>query len=170
MLTSERLLIRPVQPDELPSILAVYRECEDFLSLGPVATASIEMVQADLRLSQNEGGVFCGIYDQTSQQMIGVVDFVRSGWEGFSDRAYLSLLMISAPYRSRGIGAEVVRIVEEELMRGQAIKAIAAGVQVNNPGAIRFWQRMGYAIVSEPRAMDDGTVAYNLLKQVEGQG
>jgi hypothetical protein len=51
--------IRPVvqSEPELRRVLAVYQQCEDFLALGPVATASLEMVKADLALSQQEGGL-----------------------------------------------------------------------------------------------------------------
>jgi len=55
--------IRPVEQNEaeLEQVLAVYRQCEDFLALGPVAMASLEMVAADLALSGLKGGTFCAI-------------------------------------------------------------------------------------------------------------
>jgi len=37
-------------------------------------------------------------------------------------------------------------------------------VQVNNPGAIRFWQLMGFAIASGAEPQADGTVCYRLEK------
>ncbi len=43
---------------------------------------------------------------------------------------------------------------------------LRAGVQVNNPGAIRFWQRMGFAITSEAEAQADGTICYQLKKSL----
>ena len=48
--------IRPIAEDDLEAILAVYRQCEDFLALGPQPQASPEMVAADMRQSQAEGG------------------------------------------------------------------------------------------------------------------
>ncbi len=163
---SERVVIRPVDEAEMAALLEVYRASEDFLALGPVAVASEAMVLADLRLSREAGGWFCGIYEKTSGRMIGVVDFVPSGWEGLPNQAFLELLMIAAPYRSQGVGQEVVRLVERAICQDEKVDRIAAGVQVNNPGAIRFWRRMGYAIVSEAKAMADGTVAFELLKQI----
>ncbi len=163
----EHFTIRPVdEAQEASAILEVYRQCEDFLSLGPVAVASPEMVQADLRLSQEEGCTFCGIYDRQSNAMLGIIDFSTSGFNGDPALAFLSLLMIAAPFRGRGLGEAVVQAVEDEIRRAGQARAIESGVQVNNPGSIRFWQRMGYRIVSGPTSMPDGTTVYRLWKDL----
>src|SRR5512137_1136074 len=104
------LEIRPVTRDDLDAILDVYRQCEDFLALGPVATASMDMVLKDLELSRNEGGIFCGIYNE-SGKMIGVFDYVPHDYQGDPHAAYLELLMIAAPFRSHGVGKAVVEAV-----------------------------------------------------------
>jgi len=162
--------IRPIREDaDLPAILEVYRQCEDFLALGPVAKASQAMVQADLKLSKDMNGVFCGIFDRQTGEMLGIVDFVSQGYQGRSGLAYLSLLMIASPWRSHGLGALVVSAVEAEIRKSGQVQSIEAGVQVNNPGAIRFWQRMGYRIVSEAKLHADGTTAFDLRKDWGGQ-
>lgn len=166
MIENNNLIIRPIQAEDLEQVLEIYRQCEDFLALGPVPTASPEMVQADLRLSEGEGGCYCVILDRSSGKMLGVTDFVLGGWQGSPRAAYLSLLMIAAPYRSKGMGAEIVAMLESLIAQNGQIEAIHAGVQVNNPGGIRFWQRMGYQIVSGAEDMGDGTTAYQLLKQI----
>lgn len=158
--------IVPVKPEDEQAIVDVYRLCEDFLALGPVATASIEMVRSDLMLSEKSGGIFCGIFRRLDSQMLGIVDFVPSGWLGDPTAAYLELLMIAAPYRRSGLGAEVVALVEQEIMRNPQILRIEAGVQVNNPSAVRFWQRMGYQIISGPELMPDGTTCFGLVKMI----
>jgi ribosomal protein S18 acetylase RimI-like enzyme len=160
----ESLDIRPVGDADLDAVLEVYRQCEDFLALGPVSYASPGMVQADLKLSRGEGGVFCGVYEQGT--MVGIVDFVPGAFQGDPRHACLSLLMIAAPHRHRGLGRAVVEWVEGEIRQNPAVRSILSGVQVNNPAAIRFWQRMGYRIVSGPEDMPDGTTVYRLEKQV----
>lgn len=164
-LHESELTIRPVAPDEYVAVLDVYRQCEDFLALGPVATASMSMVRADLEHSQNEGGLFCGIFEPDGR-MIGVVDYVPGGYQGDPQAAFLSLLMIAAPFRSRGIGQAVVAALEHEIMQDARVNVILSGVQVNNPGAIRFWQRNGYRIVSAPRLHPDQTTAVDLRKDL----
>lgn len=160
-LTTDQFSIRPVSSDELDAILAVYRQCEDFLALCPVPTASLEMVQVDLQLSASQNGVFCGIYNPDGV-MVGVLDVIPQ-YE--PSAAFLELLMIGAPYRSQGLGEAVVRALEDETRKNPTITAIRAGVQVNNPGAVRFWKRMGFQIVGGPKLIDQ-TTCYDLLKDL----
>ena len=96
-------------------------------------------------------------------EMIGVVDYVSAGYENDPAAAWLELLMIAAPFRSRGLGAEVVRLVEKDIRQNEQVKTICTGTQVDNYGAVRFWQRMGYQIVGEPRVLF-GKGCYDLLK------
>ena len=96
----------------------------------------------------------------------GVVDFVPGGFEGKADTAFLSLLMIALQYRNQGIGIETVRLVEREIQKDTAVTEIRSGVQVNNPAAIRFWQKNGYKIVSGPELLPDTTTAFQLSKKL----
>jgi len=75
-------------------------------------------------------------------------------------------MMIAAPFRSRGLGADVGQAVEEWITVNGCVRTIQAGVQVNNPGALRFWQRMGYNIVSGAENMPDGTTVYHMEKSI----
>ncbi len=161
-----RFHIRPIRSDELDAVLEVYRQCEDFLALGPVPVASMAMVLQDIEISQREGGVFCGIYDAVNGKMIGVVDYVPCGFEGDPHQAYLSLLMIAAPFRQRGVGQVVVEAIEQEIRKAPQVTAILSGVQVNNPQAIQFWQKRGYRIVSGPTLMPDQTTVFALRKDL----
>lgn len=155
--------IHPIVQDELHAVLEVYRQCEDFLALGPVSTASMEMVLSDLELSKRQGGIFCGVY-ALDGRMIGVLDYVPRNFEGNRHAAFLSLLMIAASFRREGIGAAVVAAVEKEVRKDPQITTMLSGVQVNNPQAIRFWQRHGYQIVSGPILHADQTTAFDLRK------
>jgi ribosomal protein S18 acetylase RimI-like enzyme len=165
VIAGRHFTIRPITPGDLNAVFDVYRQCEDFLALGPQPRASMSMVEEDLRHSSAEGGVYCGIFNATGMLM-GIVDVVPRLFEGRPDVAFLSLLMIAAPYRSRGLGAEVVQLVEAEIARDPDVTVIESGVQVNNPVAIRFWQRMGYVITSKPDPMPDGTTVFHLRKQI----
>jgi ribosomal protein S18 acetylase RimI-like enzyme len=161
-ITTDKFSIRPVSPDEIDAVLAVYQQSEDFLALGPVHTASLQMVQADLELSRSQNGVFCGIFDPGGT-MVGVLDVIP---QFDSSSPYLELLMIAAPYRSKGLGAAIVHALESEFRRDPAVTAILAGVQANNLGAVRFWKRMGFQIVGGPILLPDQTICYDLLKEL----
>lgn len=159
------LEIRPVTQDDLDAVFDVYRQCEDFLALGPVSTASMEMVRKDIEISQQEGGVFCGIYTAAGR-MIGVVDYVPGNFEGDPQIADLSLLMIAASFRKQGIGQAIVEAVENEIRKDPQVSTILSGVQVNNPQAEQFWHRHGYRIVSGPTLMPDQTTVFDLRKDL----
>ena len=161
-------IIRPVRPDELDWVLEVYRQCEDFLALGPVPLASMEMVLSDLQISKEAGGIFCGIF-KNDGEMIGVLDYIPQNFEGNPDCAFIELLMIAAPHRRKGLGKEIVQLVEKEIMQNPRIQDVLSGVQVNNLDAIEFWQKAGYLIISGPMLWEDGTTVYRLSKHLSGQ-
>ncbi len=163
-------VLRPVDrnnPAVLAAVLEVYRQCEDFLALGPQPHASPEMVQADLDLSRGAGGIFCGIYLCPSDEMIGVADYIPSGFEGNRQHAFIELLMIAQPFRSLGLGKRIVAGLEAEICKDPLITAIRLGCQVNNYSGMRFWQRCGYRIIGPPTQYPDQTTGCLLEKQVE---
>ena len=53
---------RPLGAGDAEAVFDVYRQCEDFLALGPQPQASAEMVAQDMKLSREQGGLFLGIY------------------------------------------------------------------------------------------------------------
>lgn len=162
----ESLLIRPVTAADLHAVLNVYVQCEDFLALGPVAHATMEMVLADLEISKKAGGIFCGIFSSRGE-MLGVIDYVPSNFAGNPAHAFLELLMIATPYRNQGLGKAVVEQIEAQIRKNPQVTVILSGVQVNNPAGIAFWQKMGYRITSEARRMPDQTTVYDLQKDLK---
>jgi ribosomal protein S18 acetylase RimI-like enzyme len=160
------LEIHPVTPEDLNAVLRVYKQCEDFLALGPVPTASMEMVVKDIEISKGEGGIFCGIYTADGN-MIGIIDYIPGNYQGESQTAFLELLMIADSFRHQGIGKAVVAAIENEIRKDTQITVILSGVQVNNPEAVQFWQRNGYRIISGPELMSDQTTAYGLRKDID---
>jgi ribosomal protein S18 acetylase RimI-like enzyme len=165
LIKSSSLTLRTITPNDTEAILGVYHACEDFLALGPEPKASIKMVLVDLEISRQEGGCFCGIYGPTGN-MLGVVDFVHGEFEGKADTAFFSLIMIAAPYRNQGIGNKTISLIEKEIKKDKHIIEIRSAVQVNNPVAIRFWQKNGYRIVSGPELQPDTTIVYRLSKKL----
>jgi len=165
IIRTDTFIIRPLRDDDLLPVLEVYRQCEDFLARTPKPTASMEIVQEDLALSRQNGGIFCGIYNHTGT-MMGILDVVLSGFEGERGSAFIELLMIGQPYRQRGLGSAVVQALETYIQRDTHVNVILAAVMVNNPVAIRFWERHGYKIVGGPEAEPDGTTVWKLSKLV----
>lgn len=165
IIQGDSFIVRSVGEEELDAVLEVYRQCEDFLALGPQPRASTKMVLDDIAHSKAENGDFCGIYNADGV-MMGILDVIPRGFEGNARHAFISLLMIAAPFRNAGLGTQVIRALEREIVKDDQIEAILSGVQVNNPAAIRFWQNNGYLKISGPERLPDQTVAFRLRKPV----
>lgn len=150
-------------PAVVAALLRVYEQCNDFLALGP-ALASQAMVEADLERARVGGHTVLGITDAETGALVGVLDFLPAGFEGDPEAADLELLMIAAPWRGMGLGEAVFAWLEETLRRDGRARMLYSGVQVNNPKAIRFWQRMGFGITAGPIDMPDQTTVYTLEK------
>jgi len=131
------IVIRPIHRNDIPGILEVYRQSQDFLALRPNPTAPLELVQQDLEISQREGGCFCGISDPQGN-LIGAIDFVPEHFEGCPQQAFISLLMIAAPYRQRGFGQRVIHHIQAKIQKNTRIHTLITAVQVNNPQALHF--------------------------------
>ncbi|GIL14678.1 MAG: hypothetical protein BroJett038_33980 [Chloroflexota bacterium] len=157
--------LRPVTADDLPAVLAVYQQSEDFLALG-TAAASPETVQKDLALSAEAGGIFYGIFDRDGL-MRGVLDVIPAGFGGERFHAFIELLMIAQPYRGAGLGARVLAHIEQSLYRDHHARAVLAAVQTNNPAALRFWARQGYNTIGAPELQPDGTTTVMLRKTLD---
>ncbi len=165
ILIGEGFAVHPVDERDMPALLEVYRGCEDFLALGPVPRASPKMIEDDLKLSRDIGGLYGGIYEDAV--LAGVLDFVPDGWQERPGEAFLELLMLAAPYRGRGLGARVLASLEQRLAAA-GVRVLQAGVQINNPLAIRFWLGHGFVLTSGPKDLPDGTTCYGMAKLLAG--
>ncbi len=164
-LCGEGFEVYPVDERDMAALLEVYRGCEDFLALGPVPHASTSMIEKDLELARSIGGLYGGIVEGGQSGLAGVLDFVPDGYEGQAGEAFLELLMLAAPYRGHGLGARVLAALEQRLMAG-GVRLLRAGVQANNPAAIRFWVGHGFVLTSGPKDLPDGTTCYDMEKQL----
>ena len=187
------MIIRPILDSDLPAVLEVYRQSEDFLALGPDPHASLEMVEKDRALSRQQGGVFCGIFLEEATmnlagfenpsgldrrddalknltgsntnlsgsvgELVGILDYAPN-YNGDPGAAFIELLMLAGPYRGRGLGKAAVDWLLSALHGEAGQKRLYAAVQTNNPGAIRFWQRLGFRITGPAALQPDGTETY----------
>lgn len=158
---SDTSVIRPLEENEIYSTLEVYRQCEDFLSLGPIHVASMSMVLNDINHSRENNGIYCGIWNEQNEQ-IGVLDFIPMA----NQIVDLSLLMISKKNRQNGIGTKIMKDFETYLKINYQTKTIHSGVQVNNEPGIYFWKKCGYIIGTIARDMHDGTIAFEMHKEI----
>ncbi len=165
VMCGESFEIRPITENDLEEVLGIYRQSEDFLTLGPEPEASMAMVLQDVETSRNEKGIFCGVCAPDGR-MVGVVDFVPCGFNGAALVAFISLLMIVPTLRNRGIGTRILKLVEDKIKVIGRVSEIQTAVQLNNPAALRFWQRNNYRVFGSPELRPDGTAVLYLRKEL----
>ena len=154
-----------IDEDSLSQVLKVYKQCEDFLALGPEPKATKTMVRNDIKHSKEEKGLYCGVFD-LEDNMLGIVDFVPCACGGNNENAFISLIMISKSYRNKGLGTKIIKAVEKYIGNYPKNKAILSAVQTNNSKAIKFWESIGYRIIGEPELRPDKTIVYYLRKDL----
>jgi ribosomal protein S18 acetylase RimI-like enzyme len=71
------------------------------------------------------------------------------------EEAHLVLLAVQARHRRRGVGAALVGWLEASALTA-GIGVIRLEARCNNAGALAFYQRLGYRLVSVVREMYDG--------------
>lgn len=155
---------RRVVDADIPGLVGLYRECGQFIRLGSQNPIDNNMVRADLDLAAQEGAQFYGLY-RDANQLMGVASFVRRGFSGDVCCAFVDLLMITPAHRSKGLGGAVLRWIESEA-RLMGATRIETAVQVNNPGAMAFWESKGYAKTSGLALQPDGTITVGLSKRL----
>lgn len=156
--------ILPAGAERTDELLALYRRCEDFLALNPLApSADAAMIQRDLTTTAAEGGYYCAV-QAPGGELLGVVDFIPRGFQEQPQQAFLELLMLPADRRGQGLGARVLACVEDALRIDPQVTALLAGCQVNNPRGLRFWLRQGFEMITEAETQPDGTVCVLLRK------
>jgi len=64
------------------------------------------------------------------------------------ERTYVSILVVRPEMRSQGIGAQLLRSAEADALVS-CDRSICLDVEIDNPRAIAFYERMGYRTVSE---------------------
>jgi ribosomal protein S18 acetylase RimI-like enzyme len=124
-----RAAIRPCRPDEIPTVLALWREA----AAGPGPTDDPDGL-ATLLASDAESLLVA----EADGELVGAL---IAGWDGW--RGNLYRLAVAPAHRRRGIGTELVR-AGEALLRARGARRISALVVGSDDTAVGFWPAVGY--------------------------
>jgi ribosomal-protein-alanine N-acetyltransferase len=79
-------------------------------------------------------------------------------------RGHIISLDVGRPFRRSGIGSALLRAAEKSLMT-RGVRAVDLETAVDNPAAVAFWRRHGYAIAGTiANYYDDGGDAFAMSK------
>ncbi len=94
-------------------------------------------------------------------EMVGVVD-LRLHWPD-PDVVYIGLVMVAEPYQRRGIGSEAWRLLRPWLSHSAKMTTARVGVEQFNPGALKFFQHIGFALTGQTDRIRSGERWVRLL-------
>jgi len=107
---------------------------------------------ADIYQNYLAGKALMWIVDLPGKGVIGQAFVsIESGRPELSngiDRAYIYGFRVKPLFRNHGIGAAMLRVIEEDLIR-RGFKNVTLNVAQDNSSAQRLYQRFGYRVVAE---------------------
>lgn len=84
-----------------------------------------------------------GIVGQAFVQLLGSRPELADGLI----RAYIYSVRVRPPYRNQGIGSQLMRVAEENLIQ-RGFSFVTLNVGKNNLGARRLYERLGYEVIA----------------------
>ncbi len=125
---------------------AFYEGCRDYFELvtgqPPSPSEAADLIAAVPRGKTRDDKFVIGLFDAPGH-LVGVLDVIRDFPK--AGEWYLGLLLFEPTLRGKKLGDRVYHRLEE-WVRAQGGIAIHLIVEEVNPGALRFWQRMGFEV------------------------
>jgi GNAT superfamily N-acetyltransferase len=125
---------------------AFYERCRDYFELvtgqPPSPTEAADLLAAVPRGKTRDDKFVIGLFDAPGH-LVGVLDVIRDFPK--AGEWYLGLLLFEPTLRGKKLGDRVYHRLEDWVL-AQGGGAIHLIVEEVNPGALRFWQRMGFEV------------------------
>jgi ribosomal protein S18 acetylase RimI-like enzyme len=93
-------------------------------------------------------------------------DTLDAGWTD-ANSCILARLCVDTALQSRGVGAEMMRLVTEEAAR-QGYSATRHLASANNPAALRLYRKLGYRELKHVFFVDTDFIAFEMLIDPRG--
>ena len=135
-------------------------EAEDIAGLADALWPDVRRAQVEYRWEEHRDGYREVLVAKLDGRVVGTVS--TSGHRHqMPDSLRMLALDVGPAFRGRGVGAALVRAVEEEARR-RGLAQVNLEVAVSNVNAVRLYERLGYSRLGEPvvdrwtRLADDG--------------
>lgn len=147
----------------------VYALVPAYWEMYHLPQAPAGQAQRDLQAMADEAGRYgLGILwpnqvgnPEAGALLVGLIDF-RLHWPERGE-AYLGMLMVAEPYQRQGVGREAWGLLEPWLSREAGVAKVRLGVEQFNPGALLFFQALGFVLTGEARRIRSGKRLVRLL-------
>ena len=136
------LTLRPARSDDVPFLVALYRDDDVAPFLASVRATSEEEVAAEVARSEREPDAFGVVVVEVDGTSAGVAT-----WERVNRRsriASVSGFAIAEAFRGRGLGEEAARALQRRLIRDLGLHRLQIEVYAFNERALRHAERAGW--------------------------
>jgi GNAT superfamily N-acetyltransferase len=129
---------------------------------APAGSAEAQSLFTALPVGKDYGDKFVwGLYSGSA--MIGCADVIR-GYPA-PDTAVIGLLLLAEPWQKRGLGRAFAALVEQAITGWGTIMRLRIGVAAANPGALKFWRRLGYVETGEVKPAESTGMMVTVLEK-----
>ena len=104
-------------------------------------------------------------------QLVGLID-LRLHWPD-PDSAYLGILLVAEPFQRQRVGSAAWALLEPWLADEAGLRDVKLGVEQFNPGALRFFQSLGFTLTGKAQRIRSGKRLVRLLameKELKNSG
>jgi ribosomal protein S18 acetylase RimI-like enzyme len=155
--------------DHAAALQQVYRAVPHYWQMAALSGAPAGQAARDLDAAQaTPGRSLLGIVRrlaaddaQAGVEMVGLVD-VRLDWPQ-PQTVYIGMIMVDEPYQRQGIGTQAWRLLAPWLAQSAQMATARLGVEQFNPGALRFFQSLGFTLTGETTRIRSGRRWVRLL-------
>lgn len=160
----------PLDPElHTDALQEVYAHAPGYWEMYHLPGAPAGQAQRDLAAVQAEAGRSAlGILlpnrpgdPSAGAQLIGLLDF-RMHWPE-PGTVYVGLVLVAEPFQRQGAASAAWTLLEEWLTGQAGIVRARLTVEQFNPGALHFFQHVGFALTGESRRTKSGQRLMRLL-------
>ncbi len=142
-LMGERIYLRPLEREDLPTLRAWCNDPETRALIGEVSPMNRSGADAFFeRVQKDEARVWLVVVEKESQRVIGEAGLLRifHPWR----TADLTMILGDKSARGKGYGSEATLLLMDYAFGALALHRLAIGVVGFNERALRFYEKMGF--------------------------
>jgi aminoglycoside 6'-N-acetyltransferase len=146
-LTGDRIRLRPIDPDDFPTLLAIVQDPTVARWWGTYDAARVQQEYGD------PGGDIALLIEAEG----AVAGFIQYGEELDPDYRHASIdIALSEPFQGRGLGPEAIRVVARYLFDERGHHRLIIDPAAANGNAIRAYESVGFRPVGVMRQYERG--------------
>jgi RimJ/RimL family protein N-acetyltransferase len=152
-LSTPRLILRKLTPEDLPDVLEILTDAEAYRyeERGPLDEAEAKQwleTAVKQKLSDSEGSLSLGVAQQNSGKLLGILVLRYRG----QDRRQADLgIQINRSYQGQGFGSEAVVALLIFCLRDIGLHRVTADCDCNNVASVRLLTKVGMRKEAEYR-------------------